>query len=121
MRIYPVIHVHDLDQVSEQVEVARRHPISGVFLIDHDADDIRLAVFLSTPSGPTTPAAPSTATTTSSVHSTQHENEPDGPDCTSAASPSNTKLPSQNPIFPAWANSHAATSISPPPPDPAQD
>ncbi|WP_094980454.1 MULTISPECIES: adenine phosphoribosyltransferase [Rhodococcus] len=43
MRIYPVIHVHDLDQVSEQVEVARRHPISGVFLIDHDADDIRLA------------------------------------------------------------------------------
>lgn len=42
MHVYPVIHVRHVEQVLEQVEVARHHDIAGVFLIDHDADDARL-------------------------------------------------------------------------------
>lgn len=43
MHVYPVIHVYDVDQVLHQVDVAQRHDIDGVFLIDHDADDPRLS------------------------------------------------------------------------------
>ncbi|MBY4383770.1 hypothetical protein CH260_15695 [Rhodococcus sp. 05-2256-B2] len=41
MKIYPVIHVHDVD-VHREVDIARRHDVAGVFLIDHDEDDARL-------------------------------------------------------------------------------
>ncbi len=41
-RVYPVIHVADANQVLEQVSVAARQSVAGVFLIDHDADDDRL-------------------------------------------------------------------------------
>ncbi|OMQ23884.1 MULTISPECIES: hypothetical protein [Rhodococcus] len=40
--IYPVIHVSDVARVREQVRIATRHDVSGVFLIDHDGDDRRL-------------------------------------------------------------------------------
>lgn len=41
--MYPVIHVESIDQVLSDLDVVRREQISGVFLIDHDADDDRLA------------------------------------------------------------------------------
>ncbi|TWP32961.1 hypothetical protein [Leekyejoonella antrihumi] len=42
MRVYPVIHVTDVQQVLNQARTALRHDIDGLFLIDHDADDHRL-------------------------------------------------------------------------------
>ncbi|KQU01964.1 hypothetical protein ASG56_20830 [Rhodococcus sp. Leaf7] len=41
MKIYPVIHVHEVD-VHREVDIARQHDVAGVFLIDHDRDDARL-------------------------------------------------------------------------------
>lgn len=43
MKVYPVIHVRTVEQVRSQVANLVRHPVDGVFLIDHDADDRRLA------------------------------------------------------------------------------
>lgn len=42
MYVHPVIHVRNVHQVLDQVSAALRHPVDGVFLIDHDADDARL-------------------------------------------------------------------------------
>lgn len=42
MLVYPVIHVTGVEESLREVRKAARHPIDGVFLIDHDADDQRL-------------------------------------------------------------------------------
>ncbi|MCX6433194.1 MAG: hypothetical protein NTX29_10545 [Actinobacteria bacterium] len=42
-RVFPVIHVETLDQDVVDVRVAADCGLHRVFLIDHDADDERLA------------------------------------------------------------------------------
>lgn len=42
MKVYPVVHVESVPQVLRDVRTAVEHPVSGVFLIDHEADDARL-------------------------------------------------------------------------------
>lgn len=42
VKIFPVIHVASVTQVLREMSVAVKHPVDGVFLIDHDANDARL-------------------------------------------------------------------------------
>jgi hypothetical protein len=42
MKVYPVIHVETVPQVVRDARTAAEHPVDGVFLIAHDADDARL-------------------------------------------------------------------------------
>ncbi|MGJ3507135.1 hypothetical protein [Enemella sp. A6] len=42
MFVHPVVHVVDVEAAVHEVRKVVRHPIHGVFLIDHDADDQRL-------------------------------------------------------------------------------
>lgn len=42
LKVFPVIHVTSREQALYDVTIVDRHPVNGVFLIDHDANDRRL-------------------------------------------------------------------------------